>query len=78
MTFETNQNTGLYDLFKAFVTLALIIVVVVLALQMQDASQAGEPVAEGQSEELAAGEPEAEGTVSEPGASASASIRLAS
>jgi nucleoid-associated protein YgaU len=66
MTVETNQNTRLYDLFKAFVTLALIIVVVVLALQMQDASQAGEPVAEGPSEELAAGEPESEETVSEP------------
>ena len=65
MTVETKRSTWLYDVFKALVTLALIIIVVDLALQAQEALT--EPA------ELAVSEPQAEATVGEPEAEATVS-----
>jgi len=80
MTVETKRSTWLYDVFKALVTLALIIIVVDLALQAQEAltepadlavsaPQAEATVGEPQAEATVAG-PEAEATVGTPGAGA--------
>jgi len=71
MTVETKRSTWLYDVFKALVTLALIIIVVDLALQAQETLT--EPpelaVSAPQAEATVAG-PEAEATVGTPGAEA--------
>jgi nucleoid-associated protein YgaU len=72
MTVETNRSGVGYDLFKVLVTLALMLIIVIVALAAQNASQAGEPPSEGPSEELAVGgtEAKAEPTVGTTGTEA--------
>lgn len=71
MTVETKRNTWLYDVFKALVTLALIIIVVDLALQAQDAlTEPAQLVVSAPQAEATVGEPETEPTVAGPEAEA--------
>jgi len=71
MTVETKRSTWLYDVFKALVTLALIIIVVDLALQAQETlTEPAELAVSAPQTEATVGEPETEATVAEPEAEA--------